>query len=433
MNWWKASTASAIAQAVRMLSGLVLIKIIAVALGPDGFGHLGHFMSMIAILSVLAGGGILNGIVKYAAEYKDNPEKLYSHLSSSLTYSLVFSFFVFLVILIFAKNISMYLFGNYDNFHLIIFLGIIQFFYGLVTFCNGVVNGLRETGKFAKIIVIGTAIGLPLSCYITYEYKFPGAVVGLALINASLLVPGVYEIYKLGYFNKLKLKFYFHDIEKISKFSLMQMFSISTLPVAEIYIRNLVIHDAGWVQAGLWQSLMRLSSVYLGFFTTFLAAYYMPTLSGINGRDNNFKYVLKYILILGGAFLAIASTVYVFRSTVFLVVFSKDFVIPSRYLRYQLLGDFFKILSYVIGFLVVAKAKTRLYILGELTQTTLYLGAVTLLIKWGGIQQIFPAYALSNFLYFSLCFSGLMLYGGIGKIFLEKISFLRGKIKILDS
>lgn len=392
-----------------MLGGLIIIKVIAMYLGPEGFGRLGHFMSLIAILGVLAGGGILNGIVKYVAEYKNLPEKLNPFLSNAIAYSLIFSTLLFVGILFLAKRISLILFNNIEFAQLIMFLGVIQFLYGLVTFCNGTINGLRETTKFAKVIIVGTVIGLPISYYFIAQYGFNGAVIGLAVINASLLLPAIFELYKLEVFKKIKFSLNKQDAIKLSKFSVMQMISLATLPLAEIYIRSLIIHDAGLHEAGLWQSLMRLSSVYVGFFTTFLAAYYMPTLSGMCGKNHIFKYVVKYMLAIAAVFVVIAVMVYIFRSFVFTLIFSKEFIIPAEYVGFQLLGDLFKIMSYVIGFLIVAKAKTRLYIIAEFTQTALYLGVATWLIKAGSVSKVFPAYAISNFLYFSICLFGLLL------------------------
>lgn len=410
MSWWKASIATAIAQAIRMIGGLIVIKVIAIYLGPEGFGRLGHFMSLIAILAVLAGGGVLNGIVKYVAEYKNLPEKLHPFLSNALAYSLIFSTLLFIGILFSAKQISLILFNNAEFTELIVFLGVIQFLYGMVTFCNGTINGLRETTKFAKIIIIGTLIGLPTSYCLIVAYGFNGAVIGLAAINACLLLPAVLELYKLGLFKEIKFSLNKQDTIKLSKFSVMQMFSLATLPLAEMYIRSLIIHDAGWHEAGLWQSLMRLSSVYVGFFTTFLAAYYMPTLSGIFDKNQIFKYVAKYVVAIGGVFILIAVVVYIFREFVFTLIFSKEFIIPAEYVRFQLIGDLFKIMSYVIGFLIVAKAKTKLYIMGELAQTALYLGVATWLIKAGDVSKVFPAYAISNFMYFSICLLGLLWF-----------------------
>lgn len=410
MNWWKASVATALAQAIRMLGGLVVIKVIAIYLGPEGFGRLGHFMSLIAILGVLAGGGILNGIVKYVAEYKYIPEKLHPFLSNALAYSLIFSTLLFIAIFLSAKQISLMLFDSEEFAQLIVFLGGIQFLYGLVTFCNGTINGLRETTKFAKIIIIGTLIGLPASYCLIINYGFNGAVIGLAIINASLLLPATRELYKLDFFKKIKFLPNKQDTIKLSKFSVMQMFSLATLPLAEMYIRSLIIHEAGWHEAGLWQSLMRLSSVYVGFFTTFLAAYYLPTLSGIFDKNQIFKYVVKYVISIGVIFLMIAAMVYVFRGFVFSVIFSKEFIIPAEYVRFQLIGDLFKIMSYVIGFLIVAKAKTKLYIIGELMQTASYLGVATWFVKAGGVSKVFPAYAISNFIYFCICLFGLLWF-----------------------
>ncbi len=393
-----------------MLGGLIVIKVIAVYLGPEGFGRLGHFMSLIAILGVLAGGGVLNGIVKYVAEYKNFPDKLHLFLSNALAYSLIFSSLLFIGILLSARKISLMLFGHAEFTQLIILLGVIQYFYGMVTFCNGTINGLRETARFAKIIIIGTVIGLPVSWYLIVQYGFNGAVLGLAVINASLLFPGIIELRKLQICKKIKLSLNKQDTLKLSKFSAMQIISLATLPLAEIYIRGLIVHDAGWHEAGLWQSLMRLSSVYVGFFTTFLTAYYMPTLSGILDHKQIFKYVSKYVLAIGGVFVLIALTVYIFRSFVFMLIFSKEFVIPAEYVRFQLLGDLFKIMSYVIGFLVVAKAKASLYIMAEFAQTALYLGVAIWFIKTGHVAAVFPAYAISNFIYFSICLCGLLRF-----------------------
>jgi O-antigen/teichoic acid export membrane protein len=410
LSWWKASVATAVAQAFRMLGGLIVIKIIAIYLGPEGFGRLGHFMSMIAILGVLAGGGILNGIVKYVAEYKGTPDRLHPFLSNALAYTLIFSTLLFIVLSLSAKQLSLILFGGEEFTQLIIFLGLIQYFYGLVSFCNGTINGLRETTKFAKIIIFGTLIGLPTSYFLIITYGFSGAVLGLAAVNACLLLPAIFELHKLEFFKKIKFSLNKQDTIRLSKFSAMQMFSLATLPLAEMYIRSLIIDNAGWHEAGLWQSLMRLSSVYVGFFTTFLAAYYMPTLSGILDKNWVFKYVAKYVVTIGGIFILIAVMVYTFREFVFSVIFSKEFIIPAEYVRFQLIGDLFKIMSYVIGFLIVAKAKTKLYIMGELAQTAFYLGVATWLIKVGGVSKVFPAYAISNFMYFCICLFGLLWF-----------------------
>ena len=406
MTWWKASIATATSQAIRIVGGLITIKLIAVYLGPEGLGKLGHFMSLIAILTVLAGGGILNGIVKYVAEYKDSPKNLYNFLSNALFYSLTFSLFVFIGLTISAKYISLLLFGSERFTTIIIFLAATQVIYGLVTYCNGIINGLRKTTSYAKIIIIGTSISIPISYVLISLYKFNGAIISLAIVNVCLLLPALLEIKKLDLINHIKLATNKKDTINLSRFSIMQVFSLITLPLAEIYIRNLIIEGSDWYEAGIWQSLMRLSSVYTGFFLTFLAVYYLPTLSNLSKKEAQINCVLEYIKVIGISFLLAAIAIYILKDLIIAIAFTKEFSIQAHQLAFQLLGDLFKILAYIIGFLLVAKAKTTLYILGELAQTILYINITIYFIKLGSTNNVYPAYALSNFIYFLVCISG---------------------------
>ena len=403
MSWIKASIATSLAQLIRLAGGLILIKLVASNLGPDGFGHLGHFMSFIAILGVLAGGGILNGMVKYVAEYKFNRERLISFLSNALAYALFFSTIIFFIMAYFAKAISLLFFNTIEFSGLIIFLASIQYIYALVNLCNGLLNGLRETLKFSKVIVVGTIFGLPFCCYFVIFYGFSGAVIALALVNASLLIPAFVIIFRMNFFHSIKFSFNKKDSMSLFKFTMMQMVSLATLPIVEIYIRGFIAQEAGWHSAGLWQSMVRLSAVNLVFFSSFLSVYFVPTLSGMTDNDKSYAYVCKYILGIGSFFILVAGFIYIFRSFVFSMIFSPDFIIPSRWLAFQLLGDFFKIMAYVIGFYLLAKARLRLYVTAELIQSSLYLTITFAFAKFGDFSSVFPAYAVTYFIYFLIC------------------------------
>ena len=54
MSLLKASAVSAIGAGIKLLFGLLLIKIIATLLGPTGLGLMGQFMSLTTILVLLA-------------------------------------------------------------------------------------------------------------------------------------------------------------------------------------------------------------------------------------------------------------------------------------------------------------------------------------------------------------------------------------------
>jgi len=55
----KSAALTVLSQVSKIAVGFILIKLIAVYLGASGMGLLGNFMSLVAILSLMAGGGYL--------------------------------------------------------------------------------------------------------------------------------------------------------------------------------------------------------------------------------------------------------------------------------------------------------------------------------------------------------------------------------------
>ncbi|HHQ4470455.1 TPA: hypothetical protein ACSP1P_004040, partial [Aeromonas veronii] len=76
----------------------------------------------------------------------------------------------------------------------------------------------------------------------------------------------------------------------------------------------------------------------------------------------------KYLGYIGIPYLIILITAYIFRGFYIKFALSDDFIILSNYLVYQFSGDFFKVLSYVITVITIAKSWPKLYILGEVIQ-----------------------------------------------------------------
>jgi O-antigen/teichoic acid export membrane protein len=410
LRWLKASMASAVAQITRMICGLAVLKIVVIELGVDGVGKLGHFMNMLSILFVFAGGGINIGISKYVAQYESDAPRLRQFLSSAWTYSVAASVLIAVAFAALAHNASEILFGTDSYQWLIVCIGLVQFAFAYINFATGIVNGLRMTQAFSRISTIGSLLGL-LPCYlIVSRFQLTGAVFALALVQAGLLIPAIYELRKL---NLSRPHFVRHpgDTADLGRFSLMQLFSVATMPLVEIFIRTQIVHASGWDAAGMWQGVQRLSYASLSLFTSFLAVYYMPTLSAMKNTAEGVRYVFRTLAGILGAFAVVAVAVLLLRDFVFSVLLSKSFTIAPSLLVAQLIGDFFRIGSYVVGFYAVAKAATRIYVVCEIVQSALYVLAFYIVSKVEPAGQgVFIAYAVSNGCYFLFCVAGLLIY-----------------------
>ena len=69
---FKASFLNGIANIIKLGTGLISNKIVAVYLGPAGIALLGQFQNFSQMVMSLASVGINTGITKYTAEYNDN-------------------------------------------------------------------------------------------------------------------------------------------------------------------------------------------------------------------------------------------------------------------------------------------------------------------------------------------------------------------------
>jgi PST family polysaccharide transporter len=67
---------------------------------------------------------------------------------------------------------------------------------------------------------------------------------------------------------------------------------------------------------------------------------------------------------------------------------------------WQLLGDFFKIMSWILAFLMVAKSMTKVYIITEILFSALLVGLSYYLIDRNGVIGATQSYCLNYFIYF---------------------------------
>ena len=58
MSLAKASVWTASSTLVKIIAGLLVVKLLAVSFGPEGIGQAGNFRQLITVLGVLAGAGI---------------------------------------------------------------------------------------------------------------------------------------------------------------------------------------------------------------------------------------------------------------------------------------------------------------------------------------------------------------------------------------
>ncbi|MEG7566471.1 O-antigen translocase [Vibrio cholerae] len=395
-------TVIAIAHFMKLIMGFMMLKIMATYLGADGLGKMANFMSLLTIASLIAGGGVLNCLVKYVSEYKESAGKIVIFISSSINFALFFSIVVCIIVALFSKKISFLIFNDESYYKYILLLAFSQIAISYINVVYGVINGLGDNIIFAKIQSLSSVMTIPFFWWSVHEYHLTGAILALIVSFVIPILPCVIYSSKNCYIRKAKIGYFLlSDFKKLSSFTLMLLVSSISFPIVEIIIRSDFQSITSFHDVGIWQGAVRLSSAYTGLFSVVLGYWFMPLISSETSWSRIKTVTFKVLLLVMGVFISGALVFYIFRDFFITTLLSSKFSELADVIIYQIIGDLFKIGAYVIGFVGVAKAATRLYILAELIQGLAFLLFYFILTHFlPTTKGVMMSYSLTYILYF---------------------------------
>ena len=416
MSIVRAGFYSALATAARLAAGLVVVKLVAWFAGPDGVGKLGQFMSFMSLLAVLAGGGISAGVVKYVAEYRAEPEKLARLLAAALWYALCASLLMGTLALVFSQSIASWLLDDARYASLIRVLAVAQIGIALVNYILAIVNGFMDVRRLALIQVIGSLVSMLLAAWLSRWLHLYGALLALVVGQLLWLAIGLPAWWRSPYFQRgmLRMRFDRDMTKRLAAFSLMTLTSALTVPLANIVVRDHLAVQLGWEQVGYWQAVSKVSDAYLLFITTAINVYYLPKLAALKDRAALRQELLQAYRYLMPAVVAMALGVYLLRDFVTRLLFSEAFTPANPLYAPQLIGDVIKIASFVLSYLMLAKAMTRWFVAAECGCAVSYVALVYLFSAYFGLIGALYAFVVNYLLY--LAFTGWIARRYLGRL-----------------
>lgn len=403
MNLIKTSFYTSISTAITFISGFIVVKVVAVKIGPKGIAFVGQFQNTTAILTMLATAAIATGVIKYLAEHKSDPEKSQQIISTAF----LIVFFSSLIISVFVISTSVYLseaaFKTKD-FWLVYFLfGLFTMVISFNVMFLAILNGLKEIRKFTIVNICSSVTGVGLTVLFTYAWSIEGVLIASTATAIIIFFINVYFFNKLGIRWKPDFKSWDKRVAKmLSGFSLMAIVSGFVAPTMQILVRDRIITQFSIADAGYWQAVTKISDYYLSFISSVLGVYYMPRLSELKSKSElrqEIKSGYKIILpIVGG----IALLIWLFKDMIIQILFTPTFLPMKPLFTFQLLGDFFKIGSWLLAFLMIAKAMTKTYITTEIIFAASYVAFSYYFMNHYGIIGATYSFCLNYFLYWIL-------------------------------
>ncbi|MGM9453013.1 O-antigen translocase [Legionella bozemanae] len=396
---------------IKVLIGVLSLKIVALYTGPKGVGVLGQFMAIANVISVVAGGGVTLGVIKYVAEYTNLPEKFYSFLSTAFCYTLFCSCLVIGLTLLFSTSLAHMFLGATDYLYLLQWLLIAQAFTAIYLFITSIINGLGKIKLLVCVNVLSSIVSLILIAFFTNYYQLKGALGAFVLSQGITFLIAYGFVYREQWFRSLfSFRIEKAQLVKLLHYSLMTIVSTLTVPLSQVFVRNDIHTLYGWDAVGMWQSVLRLSDAYLLFVTTILTTYYLPKLSQLEDNTSLKEEMRRVQKILFSLIALMLFVIYISRKIILLIFYDDTFIAAENLFLYQLIGDFFKIAGWTYTYLLLAKSKTKEYIVGECIIGLIFILLGHIFLRQFGLVGVTYAFALTYFIYWLFMMSISLFY-----------------------
>lgn len=364
--------------------GIFRTKIMALILGPSGFGLMGLYGSITDLTQSIVGMGVnSSGVRQIAAAVGSGETEQIARTAQVLRRTSIFLGLLGAVILFgFSKPIATVTFGNEQHADSVALLSIAVFF-SLVSAGQGaLIQGMRRIGDLAKMGILGTLFGTLISIPTIYFLHEDGIALSLVLISAMSLITSWW------YRRKINSPFFsitFSQLEReqtaLLKLGFAFMASGLMMTGAAFVVRIFIVRNVGFEASGLYQAAWTLGGLYVGFVLQSMGTDFYPRLVSVsndNSACNRLVNEQSHIsLLLAGPGIIATLT---FAPLVIALFYSTKFEGAVQLLRWLCLGMTLRVVSWPMGFIIIAKSLQNLFIFSEVTWTIVYLG-----LAWIGI------------------------------------------------
>jgi PST family polysaccharide transporter len=412
MSLARTTVVNGAATAVRLGAALALNKLLAVYVGPSGFGIIGQFQSITAMVGAAAGGIFGPGVTKLTAEHGALPQAQIAVWRTALTLGLVGAGAASLLVLVLGPALAEGVLGDAELRGVLPWLAASSALLAVNTVLLAALAGLKQVYAFVTVTILGSLASVGAAALLVLRFGLFGGLIALPIGQAlcGVVTALVFRRVWRSRWRELVGRIDPRAARALAAFGLMAATTAVAVPVSQIVIRDGLTRIAGAELAGLWQAMWKLSEAHLLLLTTTLSLYFLPRLAEIRDGDELRREIAKGYRFVLPLVVATAGGIFLLREPLTVALFSPAFLPLAQALGWQMLGDVLKIGSWIPAYTMISHARTRLYVATELV----FAGLVTLACLAGvrawGLQGAAAGYAATYAIYW------VVLHGQLGTL-----------------
>lgn len=391
-------------QVYQILIQIIKSKFVAVLLGPAGVGIMGLYQSALDLVKSVTNMGLSQSAVRDVSEANGSND--ITRIAKTVTVLRKLVWFTGLlgtiIVAVLSPLLSKTTFGNYDYTIPFIILSITLLLEQLSAGQKVVLQGMRRLKDLAKASAIGATFGLFVSVPLYYLFGVNGIVPTLVLHSATAL------LISWWYSRKIRIE----KVEVSTRQTLEQGKQMLVMGIAMSFsgiiamsvsyiLRGYIRSVGGTEEVGLFQAGFAIMTSYVGLIFNAIATDYYPRLAAVNKNNEQCNEVVskqgEIATLIMSPMLCLCL---VFMPVLLELLYSDKFLGATHFILWCCLGMMFKLASWLVAFMFVAKADSKLFMINELLGNLYYLGFSLLGYIYYGITGLGIGFALNYLVYF---------------------------------
>ncbi len=396
-------------QVFNILISLVRSKVIALLIGPTGMGIAGLLTSTMGLINGLTNFGLERSAVKDISFANNNSDIEKVSRTISILKRLVWITITLgvIIMLVAAPLLSEFAFGNREYTISFRWISLALLFKQLASSQLAILQGLRKLQSLAKANLLGNFLGLIITLPLYYFFRID------AIVPAIIIATFMSFIFTLYYTNQTNVKAVkISNKEAIkegrSMINLGFMLSLSSMITLFVaYIIQIYISKVGGVdEVGLYTAGFLILNSYVGIIFNAMGTDYFPRLAAISEEIIKIrKAVYEQALI---AVLLISPIIVIFLTFapfIITILYSNEFLPIVGMVSWGILGMLFKAVSWSMGYVIIAKGDSKVFIKTAIGFNSILLTFNILGYYYGGLEGL----GISFFIYYIIHYVSLRI------------------------
>lgn len=371
---------------INIVIGIVKVKVLAVLLGPAGVGLMGLYQNIIGLVSTMAGCGLGSSGVRQLAASAGEEATLALVRRALWLANLLLGFAGMALLWLLREPVARWVFGDAAHVGDVGWLGLGVLLTLVAGSQTALLQGLRRIGDLARINIISAFIGTAIGIVLVYWLGESGVLWFVLAAPAATIPVAAWYAARLPRPQALNDWFAIRQQwQAMLKLGIPLMAAGLLTMTTQLAARSIIMRELGLDASGYFQAAWAISMTYIGFVLGAMGADYFPRLTAtINDHLQARKLIneqAEMALLLAGPLLLGVITL---APWIIQLLYAARFAPAADVLRWQVLGDIFKVASWPMGFILLAQSRGAIFIGAELTWSATYLGAIVLGIQgWG--------------------------------------------------